>query len=86
MDSVSAACDKIRSKYKSIDYLINDAGLTNAPYRKIPTPQGFDIVFGVNYLSHFLLTEKLIPSLKRSKLANGSRIVRIASSAHVFVN
>ena len=86
LDSVSAAGDKIRSKYKSIDYLINNAGLTNGPYTKVPTPQGFDMIFGVNYLSHFLLTEKLLPSLKRSKLASGSRIVQISSSAHVIVN
>jgi len=50
------------------------------------TPQGYDEVFGVNYLSHFLLTEKLLPSLKRSKLVNGSRIIQIASSMHLMVN
>jgi NAD(P)-dependent dehydrogenase (short-subunit alcohol dehydrogenase family) len=86
LDSVSAAADEIRSKFRSIDYLINNAGLSNGPLTEIPTPQGYDMLFGVNYLSHFLLTEKLLPNLKRSKLGNGSRVVQIASTAHMMVN
>ena len=86
LDDVSSAAAQIKSKFKSIDYLINNAGLTNGASTEMPTPHGHDMVFGVNYLSHFLLTEKLLPMLKKSKLKNGARVVQIASTAHFFVD
>jgi len=49
-------------------------GLSNEP-----SPQGFDRVFTVNYLSHFLLTEKMIPLLQKSADA---RVVQVSSSYH----
>ncbi|GFH60113.1 hypothetical protein CTEN210_16589 [Chaetoceros tenuissimus] len=82
MNSVSAAGDEIKSRFKSIDYLVNNAGMTNNSYQKQETVQGFDTVFAVNYLSHFLLTEKLLPLLEKSKLNGGSRIVQVSSSLH----
>merc|ERR1719162_436368 len=39
--------------------------------------QGKDFAFTVNYLSHFLLTEKLLQSL-----SNGGRIVHVTSTFH----
>jgi len=95
LNSVSTAADTIKSKFKTIDLLINNAGMTY-PTNFYPnyygddmetsTPQGYDRVFTVNYLSHFLLTEKLLPSLQRSKKSGGARIVQIASSMHYMVN
>jgi NAD(P)-dependent dehydrogenase (short-subunit alcohol dehydrogenase family) len=87
MESVSAAANDIKSKFKTIDYLINNAGMTQQSLgMESATPQGYDMVFAVNYLSHFLLTEKLLPNLKRSKLKDGSRIVQVASSMHLMAN
>jgi len=87
LDSVSLAANEIKSKFKKIDYLVNNAGMMYQTFGiERSTPQGYDEVFGVNYLSHFLLTDKLLPSLKRSKLVNGSRIIQIASSMHLMVN
>ena len=87
MESVSAAANEIKSKFKTVDYLINNAGMTNQSHGKdAGTPQGYDMVFAVNYLSHFLLTEKLLPNLKLSKLKSGSRIVQISSSMHNIVS
>ena len=40
--------------------------------------------FIVNYLSHFLLTEKLLPLLQQS--SNGGRVVQISSLYHATVN
>ena len=48
MNSVSAAGDEIKSRFKSIDYLVNNAGMTNNSYQKQETVQGFDTVFAVN--------------------------------------
>lgn len=87
MESVSAAANNIVSKFKTIDYLINNAGMTQQSLGvESATPQGHDMVFAVNYLSHFLLTGKLLPNLKRSKLKSGSRIVQIASTMHLMTN
>ena len=44
-----------------------------------------DISFAiVNYLSHVLLTEQMLPILEKSKIKNGARIINIASAAHYF--
>jgi NAD(P)-dependent dehydrogenase (short-subunit alcohol dehydrogenase family) len=87
LHSVSDAANKIRSKFKTIDFLVNNAGMTHASYgNETESAQGYDMVFAVNYLSHFLLTEKLLPNLQRSKLRNGSRIIQISSSMHLMVN
>jgi len=40
---------------------------------------GFEQVFQVNYLGHFLLTELLLPALRKSR---PSRVVHVASEAH----
>jgi hypothetical protein len=44
----------------------------------------FVFVFAVNYLSHFLLTEKLLPKLSKSK--RGGRVVQLSSSFHWAVD
>lgn len=56
--------------------LINDAGI-GRPSSK--TADGFESVFEVDYLGHFLLTELLLPTLRNSQ---PSRIVNVASSGH----
>jgi NAD(P)-dependent dehydrogenase (short-subunit alcohol dehydrogenase family) len=49
------------------------------------TKQGYDQVFGVNYLSHFLLSEKLIPLLQNSTLRLPT-IIEMSSSYHWAVD
>ncbi len=49
----------------------------NTPQRR--TKDGFELQFGVNFLGHFLLTELLLPSLKKAKR---SRIVHTSSVFH----
>ena len=60
-----------------IDGLVNNAAVMNTPQRK--TKDGFELQFGVNFLGHFLLTELLLPKLKKAK---GSRIVHTSSVLH----
>lgn len=68
----------IQRDYDRLDLLVNNAGiaLTNKP-RQL-SPDGYELHFQVNYLSHFLLTDLLLPLIKRSAPA---RIVNVASGA-----
>lgn len=71
------AADEIADRYGSLDVLINNAGLF-AKTKQL-TADGFEQQFGVNYLGHFLLTQKLLPVLQKAPKA---RIVHLASIAH----
>lgn len=69
---VRAAVDEIVERFPSLDGLFVNAGLGYAPAR-VPTPDGLDPHFQVNYLAHFLLTLHLLPLLERSE--HGGRVV-----------
>lgn len=56
--------------------LVNNAGIT-AP--SVMSGDGYELVFQVDYLGHFLLTEMLLPALRGSA---PSRVVNLASGAH----
>ncbi|RUP41956.1 MAG: SDR family NAD(P)-dependent oxidoreductase [Acinetobacter sp.] len=71
------AANEIADRYGSLDVLINNAGLF-AKTKQL-TADGFEQQFGVNYLGHFLLTQKLLPVLQKAPKA---RIVHLASIAH----
>mmetsp|Transcript_1397 Transcript_1397/g.2207 ORF Transcript_1397/g.2207 Transcript_1397/m.2207 type:complete len:388 (+) Transcript_1397:133-1296(+) len=81
LSSVSDAADDIGKKFRRIDILVNNAGIYSNPFllQSPTTKQNFDQAFGVNYLSHFLFTEKLLPLLRKSKKAT---VVQITSTFH----
>ncbi|GAB6090620.1 SDR family NAD(P)-dependent oxidoreductase [Spirochaeta dissipatitropha] len=66
----------------SLDILVNNAGLITP--RRQESRDGYELQFAVNHLGHFLLTNLLLDSLKKSKLKKGSiaRIINISSGAH----
>jgi NAD(P)-dependent dehydrogenase (short-subunit alcohol dehydrogenase family) len=69
--------DEIAKKYDRIDVLINNAGAINMDREK--TVDGLEKTFATNHLAYFVLTDKLLPSLKN---AASARIVNVASEAH----
>ncbi|HKM65382.1 MAG TPA: oxidoreductase [Acidisphaera sp.] len=75
---VRALAGQIAADGQKLDVLLNNAGLVAAPKRQV-TADGFEMQFGVNYLSHYLLTALLVPTLLR---APAPRVVTIASVAH----
>ena len=79
-DSVRACAHAFLSRGLPLHLLVNNAGLAGA---RGLTPSGFEFVFGVNHMGHFLLTQLLIDRLKRSAPA---RIVTVASRAHTRVS
>lgn len=64
---------------RPLHVLVNNAGTMNTS-RKL-TIDGFEEMFAVNHLAHFLLTRLLLPRLQACA---PSRIVHVASNAHSF--
>ncbi|HEX8470794.1 MAG TPA: SDR family oxidoreductase [Brevundimonas sp.] len=75
--SVKDFADEMLAEGRAIDLLINNAGVMALPKRQT-TADGFEMQFGVNYLSHFALTARLLPALRAGK----ARVVQLASIAH----
>ena len=76
-----AAVDKmindVKSNFSEIDILFNNAA--EFVHKRELTKDGYERQFQVNYLAHFLLTEKLSPLMK--ELA-GARILNVSSMIH----
>ena len=77
MQSVRDLARTYLSQYDRLDVLINNAGVF--PAKQHITDDGFEMQFGVNHLSHFLLTNLLLNLLKSSTPA---RIVTVSSMMH----
>lgn len=75
--SVRAAAEQIIAAHKSVDLLINNAGVMGISEAK--TVDGFEMQFGVDHLGHWSLTALLLPALLRTP---GARIVTVTSTAH----
>jgi NAD(P)-dependent dehydrogenase (short-subunit alcohol dehydrogenase family) len=74
---VRALADRVKDRHGRLDLLINNAGIggaSNDPRRE--SADGYELVFAVNYLAHFLLTRELLPVLEAAAPA---RIVNVAS-------
>jgi WW domain-containing oxidoreductase len=78
LESSKQFAQSLIDKGISINILILNAGMANAPFAK--TGDGFEQIFQVNYLSHFLLTLQLLPVLKAS--APDTRIISLSSAAY----
>ena len=77
LESVRDAAAALRSRYDTIDLLINNAGVMYPP--KGTTADGFELQFGTNHLGHFAFTGLLLDRLLPMP---GSRIVTVSSVGH----
>jgi NAD(P)-dependent dehydrogenase (short-subunit alcohol dehydrogenase family) len=77
LESVRDAADELKSRYATIDLLINNAGVMYTD--KGTTKDGFETQFGTNHLGHFAFTGLL---LDRVLAAPGSRVVIVSSQGH----
>jgi NAD(P)-dependent dehydrogenase (short-subunit alcohol dehydrogenase family) len=78
LGAVSRLAQKIIKDHKRLDVLVNNAGVgpRSPGSRRELSADGYELRFAVNYLSHFLLTHKLLPLIMRSAPA---RIINVAS-------
>lgn len=77
LKNVKKLADELIEKYDKLDVLINNVGV----YMKdrILSDDGYEMTFAVNHLAPFLLTNELIPLIKKS---NYARIVNVSSTTH----
>ena len=75
--SIRQLADDFKQRYSQLHVLINNAGVFSP--RKRLTVDGIDMVFAVNQLAPFLLTNLLLDVLKASAPA---RIVNVSSGSH----
>jgi NAD(P)-dependent dehydrogenase (short-subunit alcohol dehydrogenase family) len=74
--SIRSFAESILSSNMPVHCLINNSGLQTPPNGR--TEDDFEITMGINFFSHFYLTQLLLPALKRS---TPSRIVWTSSNA-----
>ncbi|CAL4064983.1 unnamed protein product [Meganyctiphanes norvegica] len=77
--SVRQFANHILKNEKSLDILLNNAGCLKSS--KEITKNGLEYTMAANHYGHFLLTNILIPLLKKTPR---SRIVNVSSEAHRF--
>lgn len=77
IESIKKVSNELKSQYKKIDILINNAGLIKRNFQK--TEDDFEMTIAVNYIATFLLTLELLPLLKHG---NNSRIINVTSELY----
>jgi NAD(P)-dependent dehydrogenase (short-subunit alcohol dehydrogenase family) len=76
LDDVRLLAADVAEGNDRLDGLVNNAGIAMLDAERKLSDDGHELTFTVNYLSHFVLTELLLPLLVRSAPA---RIVNVAS-------
>lgn len=79
LESVRTFANNFLNEESKLDILINNAGVMATP--KTLTKDGYEMQLGVNHLGHFLLTNLLLDTLKKSA---PSRIVVVSSAIYIF--
>ncbi|ODV59766.1 Env9p [Ascoidea rubescens DSM 1968] len=81
LNSVETASITFKNQESSLNLLINNAGVMALPYSK--TKDGFEIQLQTNFISHFLLTQRLIPLMEKKDVID-PRIIYLSSIGHRF--
>ena len=80
LKSIDYLCSDVKKRFLKIDVLILNAGLqytgSEKPRR---STQGIELTFAVNHLSHFYLTQKILPLIYKS---NDPKIIITSSEVH----
>ena len=74
---VKASAEDFLSRFKSLNLLINNAGIMACPEGK--TEDGFELQFGSNHIGHFYFTNLIMPAILKGAPA---RVINLSSLAH----
>jgi NAD(P)-dependent dehydrogenase (short-subunit alcohol dehydrogenase family) len=81
---VRRLAEVVLARHDRLDGLINNAGIGTGPNpRRETSADGHELRFAVNYLAGFLLTQLLLPALRRGAPA---RIVNVASAGQQAID
>ena len=83
LKSVKKCAQEILKQEPKIDYFVQNAGIMMCPYQL--TEDKIELQFASNYLGHFLMTELLLPLLKKTAQNVPVRIVITSSIAHKVI-
>lgn len=78
LSEVQALAKDVESDFSSLQLLINNAGVGPRPGERPLSRDGHELCFAVNFLAPFLLSQLLVPALRKGAPA---RIVNITSAA-----
>lgn len=81
LDEVRKMAVQVKDETTKIDILVNNAGIFKAD--NPITEDGLDIRFVVNYLAPYILTNALLPVLKKS---TNPRVINLSSAAQASVS
>ncbi|KAK2022182.1 short chain dehydrogenase [Colletotrichum zoysiae] len=79
--SVKAAAERFTAASDRLDLLVNNAGIMHTPEGL--TEDGYEVQFGTNHMGHALLTQLLLPTLRRTAAERNPdvRVVFLSSAA-----
>jgi len=77
LQEVRELVDEFKTRYHRLDVLVNNAGTTLLSRRL--SADGYEMTLAVNHLSHFLLTNLLLDTLKASAPC---RVINVSSGSH----
>ncbi|MES2170639.1 MAG: SDR family oxidoreductase [Actinomycetota bacterium] len=80
LTSVAEFSDRLLREGRSVDILINNAGVMTPPTRQV-TEDGFELQFATNHLGHFALTTQLLPLLRAGR-AHVTTQVSLSANQH----
>src|SRR3954453_22119999 len=83
LDEVRRLADEVLDREPRLDVLVNNAGIGTGDGRRAVSADGHELRFAVNYLAGFLLTERLLPLLRRSAPA---RVVNVSSAGQQAID
>ena len=85
LSDTARLADEIAGRTDSIHVLLNNAG--GLRDRMIITPEGNEATFAGNHLGHFLLTKRLLPTLRSTATASEPgrvRVISVSSLGHAY--
>lgn len=77
LESVSGFAERFLTSDRSIDILIDNAGIMACPETRVGP--GWEAQFATNHIGHFALVNRLWPALVRD---GGARVVSVSSTGH----